>query len=77
MNEQIRQTKSQIEESLEEVFRICRRYPRLKQLIERLLEQHMGEFLVESVRTGKIAAMKAQHRLMVASRERAGRMCKF
>ena len=77
MNEQILQTKSQIEESLEEVFRICRQYPRLKQLIEHLLEQHMGEFLVENVRTGKIAAMKAQHRLMVASRERVGRMCKF
>jgi hypothetical protein len=77
MNEQILQIKGQIEEALEEVFRIARQYPRLKHLIERLLEQHMREFLVENGRNGKVAAMKAHNRLIQSSREKLTRLCKF
>ncbi len=77
MNEQIFQIKWQIEEALEEVFRISKQYPRLKHLIERVLEQHMEEFLVENGRNGKIAAMKAHHRLIQSSQQKLNRLCKF
>lgn len=77
MNEEICLIKSQIEDSLEKVFRLSKQHPRLQHMIEGMLEQNLKDFLVENGRNGKIAAMKAQHRLIQSSREKLARMCRF
>lgn len=49
------------------IFKISKFFPKIRATIEALLEQFASENLRESNRKGKIAAMKAQRRLIVAS----------
>lgn len=69
MNEQICSIKAQIQDKMSRVFQIAKHYPKVRTAIESMLEEQTGSALLENKKVGKVASMKAQRRLIMASQE--------
>lgn len=76
MNQQICSLKRAIEAKIEGILKIAKHCPKVKNLISRLLQEQSCTNLTQNLKNGKVAAMKAQRRLIETSQrqlQRTGR----
>ena len=67
MNEDICLLRRKIQERLERVIKMSKNYPKIRKIIERLIDEEGGAHADDNLRNGKLASMKAQRRLIEAN----------
>ena len=67
MNEEICLWRRKIQERLERVIKMAKNYPKIKKIIEKLIDEEGGSHADDNLRNGKLASMKAQRRLIEAN----------
>jgi hypothetical protein len=64
LNEQVCMIKRLIQGKIDRVISMAKYFPKAKIMIQQLLAEHSQANLTQNARTGKVAAMKAQRRLI-------------